>query len=137
MHYEISNFALDGFQSKHNLKYWTGEEYLGFGLAAHSYIDKTRIANAKSFAKYYNDEIEFCEKLTSKELIEEHIMLGLRCQSGINKCYLKSLGYDIEKNKNYQKLLKNKVVFEKNDNIYLNEEFFTVLNSIILDLIDF
>ncbi len=137
LHYEISNFALDGFQSKHNLKYWTGEEYLGFGLAAHSYIDKTRIANAKSFAKYYNDEIEFCEKLTSKELIEEHIMLGLRCQSGINKSYLKSLGYDIEKNKNYQKLLKNKVVFEKNDNIYLNEEFFTVSNSIILDLIDF
>lgn len=137
LHYEISNFALDGFQSKHNLKYWTGEEYLGFGLAAHSYIDKTRIANAKSFTKYYNDEIEFCEKLTSKELIEEHIMLGLRCQSGINKSYLKSLGYDIEKNKNYQKLLKNNVVFEKNDNIYLNEEFFTVSNSIILDLIDF
>ncbi len=135
-HYEISNFALKGFESKHNMKYWTGEEYIGFGLAAHSYINKTRFANCKSFDKYYSGELEFCEKLTLKELIEEHIMLGLRCQSGINKNYLKSLGYDIEKNQNYQKLLKNKIIFDKKNKVILNEEYFTISNNIILELID-
>ena len=50
--YEISNFALDGFESKHNLNYWNNEEYYGFGLAAHGYIDGIRYSNSYILDKY-------------------------------------------------------------------------------------
>ena len=54
LRYEISNFALKGYESRHNFKYWTGEEYVGFGLGAHSYLDGKRIENSKTFSGYYN-----------------------------------------------------------------------------------
>src|SRR5436309_8475709 len=52
-HYEISNFCLPGFESRHNLKYWTGAPYYGFGNSAHSYDGaRTRWANERDTARY-------------------------------------------------------------------------------------
>ena len=48
-HYEISNFAKEGFESKHNLSCWNQEEYIGFGLASHSYINGVRYSNTPDF----------------------------------------------------------------------------------------
>src|SRR5262249_43757563 len=51
-HYEISNFARPGFRSRHNLKYWTNQEYLGFGPSAHSYMGESRWENGRDLRTY-------------------------------------------------------------------------------------
>ena len=50
--YEISNFAKDGYECRHNVKYWTGEEYIGLGTAAHSYIGNCRFYNTSDINEY-------------------------------------------------------------------------------------
>lgn len=81
-HYEISNFAKNGNESRHNLKYWNCEEYLGLGPSAHSYLNGKRFyypANLKDFISG-NEPIFDC--LGGDEA--EKIMLNLRLESGIN-----------------------------------------------------
>lgn len=133
--YEVSNFAKKGKMSKHNFKYWIGEEYVGFGLGASSYINRTRENNASTFEGYYKKEKSLSEKIDREKLIEEHIMLGLRCVNGISVGYLKSLGYDIEKNENLDFFIKNRVLKRENGKIYLNKEYFSVNNYIIVKLL--
>ena len=134
LHYEVSNFALKGYESKHNYKYWSGEEYVGFGLSAHSYLNGERFANASNFEDYFSRKIASREVLTSAQKIEEHIMLGLRCSLGIDVEFIKSLGYDIQKNSNFQEFLKRGILFEKGDKICLNEDFYQVNNFVIVSL---
>ncbi len=55
IHYEISNFAKLGFNSKHNTDCWNQKEYMGFGASAHSYIDKTRYSNIEEIEKYIDN----------------------------------------------------------------------------------
>lgn len=83
-HYEISNYAKKGFESKHNLNCWEQKEYLGFGLAAHSYLNKIRYSNTESLEEYLkNNNITIHEK-QDKELEEkEYMLLGLRKIDGI------------------------------------------------------
>ena len=64
-HYEISNFAKKGFESKHNLNCWDQKEYLGFGISAHSYLDKIRFSNISDLDRYLlNIKIYSC-RITS------------------------------------------------------------------------
>lgn len=83
-HYEISNFAKHGYESRHNQAYWTGKEYIGFGAGAHSYMDGVRYANTKDVAGYltHNRKKKF-RILTAEERSWEHIVLGLRMLKGI------------------------------------------------------
>ena len=85
-HYEISNFAQKGFESKHNLNYWKENEYYGFGIAAHGFVDGIRYSNYETFDKYLNNptEREFGKFLTDQEQLEESIFLGFRIAEGIN-----------------------------------------------------
>jgi len=85
-HYEISNFAKPSFESRHNLVYWNNEEYYGFGLAAHGYVDGVRYANSTNFEEYIENPLQKFEekKLTTKEILEEAIFLGLRLRKGLN-----------------------------------------------------
>jgi len=85
-HYEISNFAKSGYESKHNLAYWYNEEYFGFGLGAHGYIDRIRYSNTCSFEEYLEDPSKkvFEHTETKQEMIEEGIFLGLRLIKGID-----------------------------------------------------
>lgn len=133
--YEVSNFALKGYESRHNSKYWLGEDYIGFGLSAHSYINKVRSANSSVFENYYENKKCFEEKLTNEELIEEHIMLGLRCKYGVDKNYLQSLGYNIEKNNNFKELKDKKIILNDKKRLFLNPEYYGVNNYIILKLL--
>ena len=87
--YEISNFARPGFGARHNLKYWTRQPYLGFGVDAHSMLCKgereaVRFSNPDSLEKYLA-----CEPLTQMSLdgvgaLEETFFLGLRLNQGID-----------------------------------------------------
>ena len=85
-HYEISNFAKLGNESKHNLSCWNQEEYLGFGLAAHSYVDNIRYSNTIDFEEYFdfpeNSKI-IQEKQTQEDKQKEFMLLGLRKIEGI------------------------------------------------------
>jgi len=98
-HYEISNFARQGYRSQHNLVYWHNQEYLGVGAGAHSYIDGQRFANCFSPEKYIelieNKEfpVEWQEKITFPMSMTETMMLGLRLREGVNnKVFCKRYG---------------------------------------------
>jgi oxygen-independent coproporphyrinogen III oxidase len=89
-HYEISNWALPGFRSRHNLKYWRREPYLGFGAGAHSFDGRWRWANAHDPAAYAEAiadgrlPIEQLEEVTPKQALDEELFLGLRQLEGID-----------------------------------------------------
>ena len=91
MHYEISNFAKPGFESKHNLDCWNQKEYIGIGASAHSYTNGVRFSNVDTIEEYIkNFEIEkeednliFHEKQNKVSMMKEYMMLGLRKIEGI------------------------------------------------------
>lgn len=84
-HYEISNFAKEGYASKHNVNCWNQEEYIGFGLAAHSYVNNIRYSNTENMQKYLNsfDTKIIHEKQTIEDKQKEYMMLGLRKIDGV------------------------------------------------------
>jgi oxygen-independent coproporphyrinogen-3 oxidase len=88
--YEISNFALPGFESRHNRKYWQLAPYFGIGAGAHSFDGVHRWANVVSSERYVEmldmkkSPIAEFRSLTSKELLEEFFFLGLRQRDGID-----------------------------------------------------
>lgn len=89
-HYEISNFALPGYECKHNIGYWILDEYLGFGAGAHSYIDDKRFSNTGSLGEYihslkdYKIPEDYSESIDVSESMSEFMILGLRMIKGIN-----------------------------------------------------
>jgi len=89
-HYEISNWAKPGFESRHNLKYWRREAYLGFGAGAHSFSGTERWANVHDAAVYVSAvqggrlPVEQHEELTVESALEEELFLGLRQLDGID-----------------------------------------------------
>jgi len=90
-HYEISNFAKPNFDSKHNLSCWNQEEYIGFGLAAHSYIDNKRYSNTENLQDYIvgvavssDPHIKTIHETQSKEdKMKEYMLLNLRKIEGV------------------------------------------------------
>jgi len=85
--YEISNFAREGEECRHNLRYWTRGEYYGFGLAAHSFIGDERFANTRDIRRYIEsspDTRDFSETLGEGEARRETLFLQLRRTSGIH-----------------------------------------------------
>ena len=89
--YEISNFAKPGFESRHNLKYWLGEEYMGIGAGAHSYIDRCRYSFIEDIDRYIDSvrsgkvAAEHKGELTESESAAEYLMLRLRTTRGISE----------------------------------------------------
>lgn len=88
--YEISNFAKKDLECRHNLKYWTLEDYLGFGLSSHSNISYIRFWNTKDLNKYFElidintSPEEGREVLTTKDRINEFTIMGLRLNKGVD-----------------------------------------------------
>ncbi len=86
-HYEISNFAIDGKYSKHNMNCWEQKEYIGFGVSAHSYINKKRFSNIESLNEYLSEDYKKIKILQEVQNIEdeqkEYMLLGLRKIDGI------------------------------------------------------
>ena len=94
-HYEISNFAKPGFESKHNMNCWKQKQYVGFGVAAHSYVNGIRYANTTDLKEYLNikenpkeknfKKIKTVEEKQNKfDMEKEFMMLGLRKLEGIS-----------------------------------------------------
>lgn len=105
-HYEISNYALPGFRSRHNQIYWKGGEYLGVGVSAHSFLRKgwgIRRANTSSLEEYFRlvkekgKAITEEESLTKEKAMGEAVFLGLRMMEGIDlKDFKERFGIRIE-----------------------------------------
>ena len=87
--YEISNFARDGFESRHNLKYWQMLPYAGFGPGAHSDFGDVRFAYTRDLHSYITGNLELSEReeLTPRDRMQEYIMLSLRTTAGIDRRY--------------------------------------------------
>lgn len=89
-HYEISNWALPGLRSRHNLKYWRREPYLGFGAGAHSFDGRVRWANIHDPARYAaaiemgSSPREQIETVTNEQALDEEFFLGLRQLDGVD-----------------------------------------------------
>lgn len=129
--YEVSNFAQNGFASRHNLLYWQGHDYLGIGKSAHGRISYGKKIYATTYCK-------IMEELTPEERAEELILMGLRIKEGINKKnFQKQCGLDFNKFTNTTKLnmLKDDgYVIDTPTSIKATNKGFLVLNKIIEEL---
>lgn len=84
--YEISNFARAGRESRHNTRYWLGSEYIGFGVAAHSYFGGERYGNSRDIDAFMNGGDICCERdaVCGDEVRREYVMLRMRMREGIS-----------------------------------------------------
>ena len=138
IHYEISNFAKDGYYSKHNLVYWNNLEYYGFGIGASGYIDGYRYDNTKSYQSYLKGNyILEKHKLSKIEKIENEFILGFRKLEGINiidfknKYNIDVLDIDIVK-----QLLKESKLLIDNNHLKINPKYIYISNTILVNFID-
>lgn len=136
-HYEISNFAKKGYESRHNLTYWNNEYYYGFGLGAHGYVHGVRYENTRSFHDYLNGNYILEENILSKQqIMENELMLGLRKTKGINlNEFFNKYDINLQDVFDIRPLLKTKDLIYKNGNIFVNPSKLYVMNEILLKLI--
>lgn len=139
--YEISNFSQTGFESKHNLRYWMGLEYIGFGVAAHSYFGSERFGNSRDISAFLEgrDITEERQLLSDSDKKREYIMLRLRLAEGISaadykNCFDKELWQDIPSLKAY---IEQGFMISDGEHISFTDKGFLVSNTILSDIIDF
>lgn len=142
--YEVSNFALGDNECQHNLNTWSMHEYLGFGVGAHSFLNGKRWNNVDTIEEYTKlvdsgkNAIAGIETISSQELFEETIMLGLRTSYGINLVDIKNR-FDIDlreiKKSVIDNFCKNNLIIIDGDILKATSLGFAVLNKIILELV--
>ncbi len=144
--YELSNFAKPTYASYHNQVYWNRKDYLGFGLASHSYIDGTRFANTEDIVEYADTienknevPIKHSKTLTKDELKEETIMLSLRTSNGLDlETYKNEFDENFlaKKKDTIANLIKNGfLVLTKDNKLVCTDKGFMVLNKIVIELV--
>ena len=149
-HYEISNFAKEGFRSQHNSIYWRDEKYLGLGPSAHSYDGNSRQWNISNLTKYiqmvgdaetqrHRDAELFYEKeiLSTEDKFNEYVMTSLRTSWGcdiekIERDYGKSYAHHFLKN--IKKYLENGEMLKENNTYFLSEDGKLFADGIAADL---
>lgn len=137
-HYEISNFAKRGFECKHNLKYWNLDEYIGIGLAAHSFLGGKRFFNPRSGEEYLSGAASEPEVITREDLAFEYAMLKLRTDDGIDRdVYKKKFGRDFSAGKE-ERLAFYKAhgyIYDDGRRLSLTPSGFYVSNTILSDIL--
>lgn len=135
-HYEISNFALKGFESRHNLKYWHTDEYIGIGPSAHSFFGGKRFYYPRDFASFLENPAPVSDGEGGDE--EEYIMLALRLKEGLTEKsfyerYKKKIPDEIFKRA--EKLEKTGLLNISDNGIGLTKKGFLLSNNIIAELL--
>lgn len=142
--YEISNYARKGRKCRHNVGYWTRQDYLGFGLGASSLYGKERFANTADMKKYLENSKnpeKIREKepsLTREDEMAEFMFLGLRMTKGISKAdFQRCFGCTIESvyGEVLEKYESMELLLEKDDRIFLSREGIHVSNSIMAEFL--
>src|SRR5438552_13915931 len=138
-HYEISNWAKPGFESRHNLKYWRREPYLGFGAGAHSFSGTERWANAHDAAAYVAAVqsgrlvVEQHEKLTADGALEEELLLGLRQLDGIDLARIER-EYGVTLGARFERIASAGLVEREGSVVRLAPEKLSVSNEVFVEL---
>ena len=135
--YEVSNYSITSYESRHNLTYWKNNEYYGFGLGAAGYIDNIRYTNTRNLSKYISGSYERQEEvLTKEDKIKYEFILGLRLTSGINKDnFNKKYGININEIKIIKELINKGLLIDDKINIYVPKKYFYVLNDILVNFV--
>jgi oxygen-independent coproporphyrinogen-3 oxidase len=139
MQYEISNFAVKGYECRHNLKYWNQEEYIGIGPSAHSFMGNTRYNNPSNLKEYtlssgkegFKRNIQ--EVMDEDELMFEYIMLRLRLTEGLKFAEFKNkFNRDFEETYKAQieKLLKDNLIYLDDEGIRLTHRGMDISNYV-------
>ena len=139
--YEISNFSLDGRESRHNLKYWSLEDYVGFGVAAYSCFRGERFGNSRNIKGFLEgrDICEYRQKISNNDKISEYVMLAMRLTRGVDIAKFKAkFGLDFYE-KFGGKIAKFSPEFiEKNEkNCCFTSKGMFVSNYILSEMLDF
>ena len=138
-HYEISNFASDGYESEHNKKYWLMNDYIGIGAASHSMINlkygRIRRSKCRNVINYIKHPLLFdnCIKLSKEECLLEDVVFGLRLMRGL---YLPEIErkygkLPVEIYNKLMQLVDKKMLEFKNGNIYLSEKGELLLDCVM------
>jgi len=137
IHYEISNFCKEGYQSKHNLTYWNNQNYYGFGLGASGYIKNIRYDNTKSFNNYVSGKYLLNEDVLSKnDILSNEFILGFRKINGINKQdFYNKYKFDILNLETISKLIKEEKLIENQTNIFINSDYIYTSNDILINFL--
>lgn len=144
--YEISNFAKDGFACRHNLKYWKLNEYVGFGPAAHSFINATRYGLTRDLAGYINavrsgalPERSEEELIEPEAQIREYIMMSLRLADGINRMVFEArFGQSFDKVEEFFSRISKGGLAERTEYGWrLTMKGFLISNTIIIKLLEY
>ena len=136
-HYEISNYAKNGYESIHNKNYWLNGNYYGFGLSAVSYLDNYRISNIKNLSKYLNSEYISEKKYENINIRKENdLILGLRLINGINyNLFNKKYNDNLLDKDIIKKLLSENKLKIDNEYIRCNYQYIYLLNDILVEII--
>lgn len=137
IHYEISNYAKKGYESKHNLVYWNNEEYYGFGLSSTSFLSNKRRVNTKNLSNYLNGEYFGNEEVETDDIrIENEIMLGLRKLEGINlNTFKEKYRVPLENIFDINKLIEEKYLIKENNYLRINKKYLYVSDEILLRIL--
>lgn len=135
-HYEVSNFARPGSESRHNMAYWKNAEYLAFGVSAHRYLDGVRTSNWRSLKRYMRDWLgdETVDVIDESTRLRESIMLGLRLRRGIDlKIFEQEHGFDLSKRfrSEIEKFADAGLLEQRDGRLYLTKKGVPVSNSVI------
>ena len=138
IHYEISNFCKEGYESIHNLCYWKNNEYYGFGLGASGYIDDKRYINTKSIQNYINNNyLDNYIIVDIKDKMEYEVILNLRIKDGIDlDNFYNKYSVKLEDKYNYLDLVKDGYLVLDNNHLYISEDKWYISNSIIVKLLE-
>lgn len=140
-HYEISNYALPGFESQHNTAYWHGKPYLGIGPSAHSYFAETRSWNVSNNQQYIRALKEGkipqeSESLDDRTRYNELVMTSLRTQAGLSTAEIELFGEDIYRHFITKTLLliKDGKIIQTDDRFILSLEGMILSDHIFVEL---
>ena len=137
--YEISNFAKPGRESRHNMRYWERRDYIGFGVAAHSCVDRVRFGNSRDMGAFLRGEDIVCESeaIDDDARLSEYVMLGLRMADGISEDeYFALCGRDIyEDMPSIKRFLQCGFLGTHDRRIFFSDEGFFVSNTILAQLL--
>ncbi len=138
--YELSNFSLPGFESKHNIKYWTSGEYIGIGLGASSYYKGKRYTRTHDFNKYLQafENVEEYE-LSLSDKMSEYMFLSLRLtnRGAIKKEFASYFGKDITDvfSDEIKKHIKTGMLLDMGDRYILSKKAYYISNSVLCDFV--
>ena len=140
-HYEISNFAKSKKnRSKHNMTYWKNNTYYGFGLGSSGYEGNVRYEKTRSINKYLDHDYikdNGIEYLTTKDKIYYEVIMNLRTKDGIDlKEFKKKYNKNLEDYYDYKALVKEKILVEKNNHLYIPYNLWYTSNSVIVKLLE-